>query len=170
MSALVPTCPLENPSKPSLTANILCPSEMPTLTAERTAAFMPAAGAPTFNTATLKLLWGHKKTSIKCDFDCLIITGNIERMLQLLMKLCGVNQYIWFLVCYRFHAGPTVVIITDAVRSRTLRRAPQHGVDPADSTLHWSSVWAASDGTTIPPGRVNKSCLSRGARCHLISL
>lgn len=65
MNALVPTCPLENPSKPSLTANILCPSEMPTLTAERTAAFMPAAGAPTFNTATLKLLWGHKKNEHK---------------------------------------------------------------------------------------------------------
>lgn len=35
-----------------------------------------------------------KKTSIKCDFDCLIITGNIERMLQLLMMLWGVNQYM----------------------------------------------------------------------------
>ncbi|TNN63584.1 hypothetical protein EYF80_026236 [Liparis tanakae] len=60
-SSRVPTCPLENPSNPSLTANILCPSEMPTLTAERTAAFMPAAGAPTFSTATLKRWSGAER-------------------------------------------------------------------------------------------------------------
>lgn len=53
-----PTCPLDSPSNPSLTANIRWPSAIPTLTAERTAAFMPAAGAPTFNTATLKELCG----------------------------------------------------------------------------------------------------------------
>lgn len=50
------TWPLAKPSKPSYTANILCPSEMPTRTAARTAAFMPAAGAPTFTTPTLQLL------------------------------------------------------------------------------------------------------------------
>lgn len=54
------TCPLDNPSNPSLTANILWPSAIPTLTAERTAAFIPAAGAPTFNTATLKELCGRQ--------------------------------------------------------------------------------------------------------------
>ncbi|TNN66901.1 hypothetical protein EYF80_022818 [Liparis tanakae] len=46
------TWPLENPSKPSLTASILWPSVIPTRTAARTAAFIPAAGAPTFSTAT----------------------------------------------------------------------------------------------------------------------
>ena len=51
-----PTWPLAKPSNPSYTANILCPSEMPTRTAARTAAFMPAAGAPTFTTPTLQLL------------------------------------------------------------------------------------------------------------------
>lgn len=57
------TCPLDNPSNPSLTANILWPSAIPTLTAERTAAFIPAAGAPTFNTATLKELCGRQGSS-----------------------------------------------------------------------------------------------------------
>lgn len=50
------TFPLANPSKPSMTANILWPSVIPTLTAALTAAFIPAAGAPTFKTATLKLV------------------------------------------------------------------------------------------------------------------
>lgn len=50
------TWPLAKPSKPSYTANTLCPSEMPTRTAARTAAFMPAAGAPTFTMPTLQLL------------------------------------------------------------------------------------------------------------------
>lgn len=57
------TCPLDNPSNPSLTANILWPSAIPTLTAERTAAFIPAAGAPTFNTATLKELCWRERPS-----------------------------------------------------------------------------------------------------------
>lgn len=50
------TWPLAKPSKPSLTASTRCPSAMPMRTAERTAAFMPAAGAPTLVTATLKPL------------------------------------------------------------------------------------------------------------------
>lgn len=48
-----PTCPLARPSKPSCTTSTRLPWMRPILTVERTAAFMPAAGAPTFITATV---------------------------------------------------------------------------------------------------------------------
>lgn len=88
----VPTCPLLKPSKPSLTANILCPSEMPTLTAERTAAFMPAAGAPTFSTATLKLLCGHKlymKTNNQVRQESM--TSNYALIFYLSLSTCTIH-------------------------------------------------------------------------------
>lgn len=62
------TFPLAKPSNPSMTANILWPSVMPTLTAALTAAFIPAAGAPTFKTATLKLDCKRKTTNLNTDF------------------------------------------------------------------------------------------------------
>lgn len=51
------TWPWASPSKPSWTANMLWPWMRPILTAERTAAFIPAQGAPMFMMATLMLLW-----------------------------------------------------------------------------------------------------------------
>lgn len=48
---------------------------MPTLTAALTAAFIPAAGAPTFKTATLKLVCKRKITIFNKHFlflSCLI--------------------------------------------------------------------------------------------------
>lgn len=51
--ALGGTFPSASPSNPSCTASILCPWMIPILTVDLTAAFMPAAGAPTFSTAKL---------------------------------------------------------------------------------------------------------------------
>lgn len=51
------TIPCAKPSKPSCTASIWWPCRSPILTAERTAAFIPAHGAPTFRMAMLILLW-----------------------------------------------------------------------------------------------------------------
>lgn len=48
-----PTFPKASPSKPSCTASMRCPWMRPILTVERTAAFMPAAGAPTLSTASV---------------------------------------------------------------------------------------------------------------------
>lgn len=55
-----PTWPLARPSKPSCTTYTVWPWEMPVRTAERTAAFMPAAGAPTFRMAREKLVFGEE--------------------------------------------------------------------------------------------------------------
>ena len=86
---------------------------MPTLTAERTAAFMPAAGAPTFSTATLKLLWKH----VKCEVDSFIFARN-----RVYFRFCYSRSAEWInkriLVCTRLHAAPTVVIIADAAGAK----------------------------------------------------
>ena len=72
------TLPLAKPSKPSYTANILCPSEMPTRTAARTAAFMPAAGAPTFTTPTLQLVCESGREPC----GCVRVKGPVSVMAQ----------------------------------------------------------------------------------------
>lgn len=75
------TFPLAKPSNPSMTANILWPSVMPTLTAALTAAFIPAAGAPTFKTATLKLVCKRKTTNLNkdCHFYTMFCFSIIHR-------------------------------------------------------------------------------------------
>lgn len=60
------TFPLASPWKPSWTAKTFCPWASANLTADLTAAFIPAAGAPTFRMAREKLVWGN--TSPKNTF------------------------------------------------------------------------------------------------------
>lgn len=89
---------------------------MPTLTAERTAAFMPAAGAPTFNTATLKLLCGHKNHHYKSRKN---------------VTSCWLSSTVFGNTCWACSGQ---------------YRAAQHGVCNTASALHWCSVWTACFG------------------------
>ncbi|TNN82865.1 hypothetical protein EYF80_006822 [Liparis tanakae] len=60
---------------------MLWPWMMPILTAERTAAFIPAQGAPTFMMATLMLLWLTTQAGVSCLASSSAITASTPILL-----------------------------------------------------------------------------------------